>query len=165
MYQWVVTHDKPMVVDADGLNLLAENPIKIDNRVLTPHPGEAARLLECSSREIQKDRVAAVLRIHEIYGGVCVLKGAGTLVYGGGDTIWLCDHGNSGMATAGMGDVLSGVIGSLLGAGLCLLDAAKTAVWLHSAGADRVAEEMHSHSLLASDVVSILPAMLAEITD
>ncbi len=165
MYQFVMTYEKPIVVDADGLNLLAVSPVKNHNRVLTPHPGEAARLLECSTAEIQHDRITAIVRIHEIYGGVCVLKGAGTLVYGGGDTIWLCDRGNSGMSTAGMGDVLSGVIGSLLGSGLNLLDATKTAVWLHSAGADRIAARMHPPSLLASDVISVLPEMLADISD
>ena len=165
MYLFIMAHEKPMVVDADGLNLLADNPFKNHSRVLTPHPGEAARLLGCSTAEIQHDRITAIHRIHEIYGGVCVLKGAGTLVFNGGDTIWLCDRGNSGMSTAGMGDVLSGVIGSLLGSGLSLLDAAKTAVWLHSAGADRIATRMHPPSLLASDVISILPEMLAEISD
>ena len=165
MFQLIMTHEKSMVVDADGLNLLAENPFKNHNWVLTPHPGEAAQLLGCSAAKIQQDRITAIRRIHEIYGGVCILKGAGTLVFDGGDTIWLCDRGNSGMSTAGMGDVLSGVIGSLLGSGLSLLDAAKTAVWLHAAGADRIAVRMHAPSLLASDVISILPEMLAHISD
>ncbi len=165
MFQFILAQEKPMVVDADGLNLLSDTPFKNPNWVLTPHPGEAARLLGCSTAKIQQDRITAIHRIHEIYGGVCVLKGAGTLVFDGGDTIWLCDRGNSGMSTAGMGDVLSGVIGSLLGSGLSLLDASKTGVWLHSAAGDRVATGMHPPSLIASDVISILPEMLAQISD
>ena len=100
-----------MVWDADALNLLAINPDKRHNRVITPHPGEAARLLGCSVAEIESDRLHSAQRLVKRYGGVAVLKGAGTVVAAQPEALGIADVGNAGMASGGMGDVLSGIIG------------------------------------------------------
>lgn len=161
IYEKTMGFTGPMVVDADGLNLLSKNPTRKDNWILTPHPGEAATLLDCSAGEVQENRLDAVNSIAARYGGVCVLKGAGSLVSSGQAPVWLCDRGNPGMASAGMGDVLSGIAGAYLGLGLDPIEAAKAATWLHSAAADEVASTMYPGSLLASDVINQLPYLLA----
>jgi len=127
---------RPMVVDADALNVLAENPEKRDNWILTPHPGEAARLLENNAADIQSDRFDAARNIQRKYGGVCVLKGAGTLIENGEDPVALCDAGNPGMASGGMGDVLTGVIAGLLAQGLSLTVSARLGVYIHALAGD-----------------------------
>ena len=127
LWERAVKHGAPLVVDADGLNLLAARPCRRDDWVLTPHPGEAARLLGCTGAEVQADRFAAASALAERYGGVAVLKGAGTLVTCAEGT-WLCDRGNPGMASGGMGDVLSGIVGGLLAQGLTPAEAARTLV-------------------------------------
>jgi len=129
----------PLVVDADALNLLAQNPSCRDDWILTPHPGEAARLLNISTRDIQADRFNAAHGIQSGYGGVCILKGAGTLIDGGADPVSLCDAGNPGMASGGMGDVLTGVIAGLLAQHLSLYDAARLGVCIHAMAGDRAA--------------------------
>ena len=153
----------PLVVDADALNLLAEGelvePSRRDNWVLTPHPGEAARLLNCSVAEIQADRFEAVNQIQQRYGGVIVLKGAGSLISDGQQT-WLCARGNPGMASGGMGDVLSGVIGGLLAQGLALMDAARIGVDLHAHAADRLARQYGERGLAASDLIPEIRRLL-----
>ena len=142
----------PLVVDADGLNILSEQPTTAANWILTPHPGEAARLLDGSTHEVQKDRLGAVQRIQERYGGVCILKGAGTLVATPNGSLSVCNRGNPGMASAGMGDVLAGVIGSLLAQGLDLGEAAKCGTWLHSAAADLAATD-GERGMIARDLL------------
>src|SRR5690606_19392778 len=106
--------DLPKVLDADSLNLLSQSPRKAQDWILTPHPGEASRLLGVCCSVIQKDRFAAINNLQSQYGGVIVLKGVGTLVKGEGTLTQVCPAGNPGMATGGMGDILSGVIGGLL---------------------------------------------------
>ena len=153
--------DLPMVVDADGLNWLARaRPRQRANRVLTPHPGEAARLLQSSPADIQADRPAAAAEIVARFGGVCVLKGAGTLVAHADGALWLCDRGNPGMASAGMGDVLSGIVASTIGQGMPAADAATAAVWLHASAADIAAGETGERSVLARDVIARLPPLI-----
>ncbi|WP_064601682.1 bifunctional ADP-dependent NAD(P)H-hydrate dehydratase/NAD(P)H-hydrate epimerase [Photobacterium sp. J15] len=142
--------EKTMVVDADGLNLLALSPDYKNNRIITPHPGEAARLLGTTVAEVEADRFAAAQSLQQKFGGVVVLKGAGTLIYGG-QQYWLCMAGNPGMATGGMGDVLSGIIGALAGQGLSLSEAARVGVWIHSTAADLCALE-GERGVLASDL-------------
>jgi len=155
-------HDAARVIDAGGLRLLAaSNHKKYEQQVLTPHPGEAAALLGCTTKEIQHDRVAAAKAICEQYGGVCVLKGAGTVI-AANDHVHICDRGNPGMASAGMGDVLSGIIGALLAQGMTPVQAACAGVWLHAASADRAAEEMSQPALLASDVIDGLGGVILE---
>ncbi|MBP6682333.1 MAG: hydroxyethylthiazole kinase, partial [Halioglobus sp.] len=153
---------KPMVLDADGLNLLARGRgiavARRDNWVLTPHPGEAARLLGTSTAAVQADRFAAARQLQQRYGGVAVLKGNGSLVTDGAQLL-LSDYGNPGMASGGMGDVLSGVIGSLLAQHLPALEAAALGVCLHGAAADRAAGD-GQRGLLASDLVPHMRALL-----
>lgn len=147
----VFASEKKCVVDADALNLLAVNPEKKVNWILTPHPGEAGRLLTISAADIQKDRVAAIKKIQSSFGGVCVLKGAGSLVLDESGEPVLCEAGNPGMATAGMGDVLSGVIGGLVAQGIPLNNAAKLGVLLHALAGDRAAKQ-GERGMIASDL-------------
>jgi NAD(P)H-hydrate epimerase len=143
----------PLVIDADGLNLLAHEPMHRDDWILTPHPGEAARLLKSDSVSVQRDRFAAVSAIQQAYGGTCVLKGPGTLVDSGQPPLALCDRGNPGMASGGMGDVLTGVIAGLLAQGQSLPDAACKGAWVHAVAADRAAEAGGMRGLLAHDLM------------
>lgn len=145
---------QPLLVDADGLNLLAEHPFKKTTWVLTPHPGEAARLLKQTAQVVQRDRTLAVQHLQQQYGGVAVLKGAGTLV-ADAQMIYHCSQGNPGMATAGMGDVLSGVIGSLLAQSIPLADAAKLGVLLHAMAGD-LAAKAGERGTIASDLLPML---------
>ncbi len=154
-----------LVVDADGLNQLAQSeppPHRCD-WILTPHPGEAAGLLQCTTAEVQADRPTAAREIAAKFGGVCVLKGAGTLVACADGAMFLCDKGNPGMATAGMGDVLSGIIGSLLGQGLPIATAATAGVWLHSSAADAAVKNTGERSLLARDVIHYLTPIICDL--
>jgi NAD(P)H-hydrate epimerase len=145
----------PRVIDADALNRLAEEPVTGSDWVLTPHSGEAARLLDCSIAEVEADRPAAVIEIQKRYGGVCVLKGVGTLVAVTDGAISLCDRGNPGMASAGMGDLLAGVIGGLLAQGLSAAQAACAGVWLHASAGDLAAGE-YPRGLVARDLLEPL---------
>ncbi|MFK8046828.1 MAG: NAD(P)H-hydrate dehydratase [Halioglobus sp.] len=162
LLQVAAAADKPMVLDADGLNLLG-NGNTVDQRrrenwILTPHPGEAARLLETTTSEIQRDRFAAVVALQKRYGGVVVLKGNGSLI-ASADQVLLSDYGNSGMASGGMGDVLSGVIGSLMAQKMEPLAAACLGVCLHGAAADEAAKD-GENGLLASDLMAPMRALL-----
>ena len=149
----------PTVLDADALTLLARDPQRQPHWILTPHPGEAARLLATSTGAIGQDRFAAVRQIHQRYGGVVVLKGAGSLVLADAGRPAVCGAGNPGMATAGMGDVLSGIIGGLLAQGLSLADAALAGVCVHAGAADRAALD-GERGMLARDVIAQLRALL-----
>lgn len=146
--------DKPLVVDADALNLLAKNPIQRENWILTPHPGEASRLLKTTVEKIQQDREASVIKISHLFGGVCVLKGAGSLI-ASRTAMAICKAGNPGMATAGMGDVLSGVIGGLLAQKVPLESAAKLGVLIHALAGDKAAE-VGERGMVASDLMPFL---------
>ncbi|MCO6412738.1 MAG: NAD(P)H-hydrate dehydratase, partial [Thiogranum sp.] len=150
----------PLVVDADALNLLAVDPLARANWILTPHPGEAARLLGVATADVQHDRFGAARQLVDRYGGVAVLKGAGSLIAAAGSPLRLCALGNPGMASGGMGDVLSGVLGSLLAQGLTAPDAASAAVWLHGRAADLAALEHGERGLLASDLLAPLRGLL-----
>ncbi|WP_421507001.1 bifunctional ADP-dependent NAD(P)H-hydrate dehydratase/NAD(P)H-hydrate epimerase [Erwinia rhapontici] len=147
---------KTMLWDADALNLLAISPDKRQNRVITPHPGEAARLLNTKVSDIESDRLLAVRRLQKRYGGVVVLKGAGTLIASEQGELAIADVGNAGMASGGMGDVLSGIIGSLAGQKLSLYDAACAGCVVHGAAADAVAQRRGTRGMLATDLFSEL---------
>ncbi len=153
---------KPMVLDADGLNLLASGaPFAeqtVGNRVLTPHPGEAGRLLGRDSAAVQQDRFAAVRELQQQYGGVVLLKGNGTLV-ADENRCWLSTSGNPGMASGGMGDVLSGVIGALIAQGLPLMEATTLGACVHGAAADR-AMTGGQRGLIATDLLPELRSLL-----
>lgn len=133
MWDWGMRRPGPLVVDGDALRLLAARPRRRDDFVLTPHPGEAAALLSCSTREIQGDRYGAVRAITEAYGGICILKGAGTVI-GGAGRIAVCDCAVPALARAGTGDVLAGLVAGLIAQGRPAFDAAATAVLAHAHG-------------------------------
>lgn len=146
---------KPMVIDADGLNWLADSGQYGDHFILTPHPGEASRLLKCSVSEVEHDRFAAVNSIRRQYGGICVLKGAGTLI-ANHHHIAVADVGNPGMATGGMGDVLTGVIAGLLAQGFSNWESAEQGVYIHGSAADAAAVDGGERGLLATDLMPYL---------
>ncbi len=157
---------KPAVIDADGLYWLAAGSLEPSAPVIiTPHSGEAATLLDRTSAAIQADRVTAVKDLAAKVGGVAVLKGAGTLIaeLRGSTSVLtgICGHGNPGMASAGMGDVLSGIVGGLLAQQQAPLDAAVRGVCLHSAAADLVARQVGQRSMLATDLLPEVMSMLA----
>ncbi len=145
----------PTVLDADGLNLLNNERLNItpaDNWVMTPHPGEAARLLGITTSEVQRDRFAAVRALHQKFHCPVLLKGAGSLVCTADDQpIIVCCGGNPGMASGGMGDVLSGIIGGLLAQGIPGEEALPLAVGLHAEAADRASVD-GERGLLATDL-------------
>ncbi|MEH6812655.1 MAG: NAD(P)H-hydrate dehydratase, partial [Motiliproteus sp.] len=153
----------PSVWDADALNLLSRSAnlqsLMNQSRIITPHPGEASRLLGCSIADIQADRFAAVKSLQQRYGGVSILKGAGSLVCDGIDTR-LCKQGNPGMASGGMGDVLAGIIASLLAQQLPPMAAAAVAVRVHAEAADRAAAATGERGLLATDLIGYLGVLL-----
>jgi NAD(P)H-hydrate epimerase len=149
----------PLVVDADAINLLAVEPYFHDKWLLTPHPGEAARLLGCTVAEVQQERFTAVASIVASYGGVAVLKGAGSVIEALGSEPAVCSAGNPGMASGGMGDILSGVIAALIAQGMGLEQAARVGVTLHAEAADRAAAEEGERGLLASDLLPRLHAL------
>lgn len=151
----------PMVVDADALNLLAQQSPsrRRDDWLLTPHPGEAGRLLGCGTATVQQDRIAAVQALQARYGGAVVLKGAGSLI-ADGDVLRLCPYGNPGMGVGGMGDVLTGISAALLAQGLPLGIAAAAAVTVHARAGDAVAVTGGERGLIASDVVDALRAQV-----
>jgi len=152
MFEAALACGRPLVVDADALNLLAAAPRRNEHWVLTPHPGEAARLLDQTSAEVQSDRLSAAAHLHDRYGGTVVLKGAGSIVRGGGDLPCICDRGNPGMATGGMGDVLTGVIAGIAAQCADLGLAARAGVFVHGQAGD-LAARRGERGLLASDVL------------
>lgn len=148
----------PMVIDADGLNLLAKlfpSYSLPKHTVLTPHPAEAGRLLKASTATVQQDRFGAAQALQVQYQSTVVLKGAGTIVQGASNLPMLCTYGNPGMATAGMGDVLSGVIAGLMAQGLSPFDAATYGVALHAASADLIREK-GERGMMAMDLMKPL---------
>lgn len=156
----------PLVLDADGLNAFAETgPGAIMARsaptVITPHPGELARLLGVSTLEVQEDRVSAAARVAGCQLA-CVLKGARTIVSAGGRSV-VTLAGNAGMATAGSGDVLSGMIGTLLAQGLDPLEAGALGAFVHARAGDLAAEELTQVCLTAKDLPAYVPAAVREI--
>ncbi|MEE4295304.1 MAG: NAD(P)H-hydrate dehydratase [Wenzhouxiangella sp.] len=162
VWQRALSKNLPVVVDADALNLLADSdgPSLSDSAILTPHPGEAARLLGCAVSDIQADRFAAARALAKRYRAVTVLKGHGTLIVDPQERTAVCPYGNPGMATAGMGDALTGVIASFLGQGLETFDAACCGVVAHALAGDAAASGRRQ--ILAGDLIDhlidILPA-------
>ena len=158
--------ERPLVVDADGLNAFAGRPELLSERtaptVLTPHPGEAARLLDISTAEIQSDRLAAASELARRSGAVVVLKGHRTLVAQWDNEIdsteiWINPTGNAGMATGGSGDVLTGIVVALLARGFDAAASARLGVYVHGLAGDLAAAEMGETSLAAGDLVRFLP--------
>ena len=154
LHQLQILGREPLLLDADALSWLARQPQHRDNWVLTPHPGEAARLLGCSVAEVEADRLASVRALQRRYGGVVVLKGAGSLICDG-QQLWLCTEGNPGMASGGMGDLLSGIIAALYAQGLPLATACCVGVCIHGEAAD-LAACAGERGLLASDLLPLI---------
>jgi len=156
LFSKVLESELPLVVDADALNLLAQEPVTSDRWILTPHPGEAARLLNCDSNTIQSDRIAAAREIQKKFGGITVLKGSGTVIADDKGKVSICSAGNPGMASGGMGDVLTGVIAGLMAQrtslGLDIGDAARLGVCLHASAGDNAAAD-GERGMLASDLM------------
>ena len=153
---------KPLVLDADGLNALAlaQNRPSFEERqvVLTPHPGEASRLLGLSVPEIQDDRATAARRLAAESGAVVVLKGARSLVAEPGGGLWVNPTGNPLLASGGSGDLLSGLVGGFMAQGLAPLDAALAAVFLHGLAADLARESFGQRGMAAEELKDFLPA-------
>lgn len=153
----VLKVDKPVLFDADALNLIGERQGLAGvsaPRIITPHPGEAGRLLSCSTVDVQRDRFASALELARRYKSTVVLKGAGSIIASEGE-LFVNVGGNPGMASGGMGDVLSGIIGALLAQGLSAAAACCLGAALHGAAADLAAED-GERGLLAMDVVEKL---------
>ncbi|WP_223447603.1 MULTISPECIES: NAD(P)H-hydrate dehydratase [Pseudomonas] len=151
----------PQVWDADALNMLAEDRVSLPKScVLTPHPGEAARLLGMSTAQVQADRPAAAHALSKKYTAVVVLKGAGSLIAHPDGRLALCHQGHPAMATAGLGDVLAGLVGALLAQGMEAFDAACLAVWLHANAGEQQGKS--GRGLAASDLIPAIRQLLEE---
>ena len=160
LFKAALASNKPLVVDADALNLLSQEYTERGNWVLTPHPGEAARLSGVSVQAVQENRYSTAQSLAEHYNAVVVLKGAGTIITEEGAAYWLCDKGNPGMASGGMGDCLTGVVAALIGQGLALADAAACASYLHGLAGDRAAKLHGERGMLASDLLEPLRKLI-----
>lgn len=155
LLEQILATSLPLVVDADALNLLAQSAWKRGTWILTPHPGEAARLLGCDVATVQRDRYAAVESLVQRFNGSAVLKGSGSLIAAPGEITTVCTAGNPGMAAPGMGDVLTGVIAALAAQGLALPDAARMGVYLHASAGDLAARQ-GERGLMARDLMEPL---------
>jgi len=155
--------DKPMVVDASALIPDFLKSLCSSEVVITPHPGEAAKLLSKTSRDIQDNRLKASDELTQQFGFVSVLKGSGTIIQQGSKTPAINLRGNPGMASAGMGDVLAGMVGALLGQHLSAYEAAKTAVYLHARCAEEFALDRDESGLIASDIIRLIPKLVKQI--
>jgi NAD(P)H-hydrate epimerase len=155
MFDTALSNDRRAVVDADALNLLAQSPRSNAHWILTPHPGEAARLLGKTAGEVQRDRLGAARAIVQRYAGTVVLKGAGTLVVTDEARPAICDRGNPGMASPGMGDVLTGVIAGVVAQSADLAAAARVGVLVHALAGDMAARR-GERGLLATDLFAHL---------
>ena len=142
-----------IVADADALNLIAGSDRQHDDMILTPHPGEAARLLGWTTADVQANRCDALAGIADKYGATVVLKGSGTLVSSENDPLWICSAGNPGMASAGMGDVLTGIIAALRAQGLSSELSAVAGVQVHARAGDTAAA-VGERGMIASDLLA-----------
>ena len=153
VFKHVIKSNKPLVVDADGLNILSEKNFKREDWVLTPHPGEAAKLLSKSSVEIQENRFLSLDKLKDNYGGTIVLKGNNTLIGNKDYVTNICTQGNPGMASAGMGDVLTGLIAAMMSQGYSQFEAASVGVEAHARAGD-IAARRGERGLIAGDVIN-----------
>ncbi len=165
----IYTTDKPVVIDADGLNLLRDDLEAMRNAraklIITPHPGEAARLLDRKTAEINRDRLASAKGLAAVTGAVTVLKGAGSVVATPEGKTYINTTGNPGMATGGSGDVLTGVIAALAGQGLDPEAAAAAGVFLHGLAGDLASDRMGEYGLIASDIANMVALAIKSILE
>ncbi len=157
IFKETVVVEKPLILDADGLNCLAASPCKRKNWILTPHPGEARKLL---SKDVQFDRLSAVRKISAAFSSTTILKGAGTLISDEKGIIGLCPFGNPGMAVGGMGDVLAGVIGALVAQGITISESAQLGAVIHSCAADELLKKQGIRGMLATDLLPEIRRLL-----
>ncbi|MBY0357503.1 MAG: NAD(P)H-hydrate dehydratase [Candidatus Obscuribacterales bacterium] len=154
----------PTVIDADGLNALAQNPkVLADTEggfIFTPHPKELSRLLDKSTKEIQADRIGSAQEAAKRFGAVIVLKGSNTIVATPDGDVYIITTGNSGMATAGSGDVLTGVIAGLLAQGMSLEGAALAGAYIHGAAGDLAADDLGEDGMIAGDISASVPEVM-----
>jgi NAD(P)H-hydrate epimerase len=160
---------RPLLLDADALNVVAAiGPAVLKSAngpvVLTPHPGEIARLLGISTRDVNADRIGAARRLTDLSGASVLLKGARSVIATADGTVFINSSGNAGMATAGMGDVLSGIVGALVGQGMTAGDALALGVFVHGFAADRLAMRLGPVGYLAGDLAVELPAAFASLS-
>jgi NAD(P)H-hydrate epimerase len=154
MFARVIGCKLPTIIDADALHWLSQNPARQPNAILTPHPGEAAKLLSCASLDIESDRLSAAMAINEQYQAVTVLKGAGTIICHDRQ-LRFCTGGNASLATGGSGDVLSGIIAGLVAQGIPLADAATCGVQIHARASELISSN-GTRGIIASDLFSQL---------
>ena len=161
LFHLTLKSELPKIIDADALNLLSlsKEKFNLNNTIITPHVGEAARLLNISPNEIQKNRESAVKKLYEKYRAITVLKGKGTLIYDGKE-IYQCSKGNPGMATAGMGDILSGIIAGLLAQNLNLKNSAILGVEIHAQAGDLVAKMQGEIGMSPCDLLINIPKII-----
>lgn len=162
LVQSVITNcEKPLVIDADALNCICNKPEILKNlkapAIITPHPGEMARLLHSTSKTVNSNRENTAIDFAKKFGVVTVLKGAGTIIASPDGEVYINHTGNSGMATGGSGDVLSGIIGSLLAQGAAPINAAAAGVFLHGTIGDLAAEKLGKISMLPTDMIDMIP--------
>ncbi|MEO1916002.1 MAG: NAD(P)H-hydrate dehydratase, partial [Myxococcales bacterium] len=162
--------ERPLVLDADGLNAFSTQPgltkilaAREAPTVLTPHPGEAARLLGVSSSDINRDRIGAARKLCEATGSVVLLKGACSVIAAPDGRIAINPNGGPNLSSGGTGDVLAGMVGALLGQGLDAWNAATLAAWIHGATADSLSQQTGPSGMLASELADALPACCEEI--
>lgn len=162
LVQSVITNcEKPLVIDADALNCICNKPEILKNlkapAIITPHPGEMARLLHSTPKTVNSSRENTTINFAKKFGVVTVLKGAGTIIASPDGEVYINHTGNSGMATGGSGDVLSGIIGSLLAQGASPINAAAAGVFLHGTIGDLAAEKLGKISMLPTDMIDMIP--------
>lgn len=162
LVQSVITNcEKPLVIDADALNCICNKPEILKNlkapAIITPHPGEMARLLHSTPKAVNSNRENTAIDFTKKFGVVTVLKGAGTIIASPDGEVYINHTGNSGMATGGSGDVLSGIIGSLLAQGAAPINAAAAGVFLHGTIGDLAAEKLGKISMLPTDMIDMIP--------
>ena len=162
LVQSVITNcEKPLVIDADALNCICNKPEILKNlkapAIITPHPGEMAKLLHSTPKTVNSNRENTAINFAKKYGVVTVLKGAGTIIAAPNGTAYINHTGNSGMATGGSGDVLSGIIGSLLAQGAAPINAAAAGVFLHGTIGDLASEKLGKISMLPTDMIDMIP--------
>ena len=162
LVQSVITNcEKPLVIDADALNCICNKPEILKNlkapAIITPHPGEMARLLHSTPKTVNSNRENTAIDFSKKFGVVTVLKGAGTIIASPDGEVYINHTGNSGMATGGSGDILSGIIGSLLAQGASPINAAAAGVFLHGTIGDLAAEKLGKISMLPTDMIDMIP--------
>lgn len=160
----ILKKEIPLVLDADGINAAAEDPecLKNKNIVITPHRGELARFLKKDLKEIEENPLQIAIETAKIYNIIVVLKGHETIVTNGKD-VYINETGNSGMATAGSGDVLTGMIGSFVAQGYSLYEASILGVYLHGLAGDMAADKLGEDSIIASDIIENISKAIREI--